>query len=104
VADQPDGDADARISKLFPSIRRGNYHITSPKTEQYNCVAWAVGDSDRWWQPIAYPEWLTYWPPEIPADGSFECFVQMFIQAFGYVHAADGNHESGFTKLALPNP
>ena len=40
------GNSDLEIS--FPSLRIGSYRITSPATPAYNCVAWAVGETERW--------------------------------------------------------
>ena len=38
----------------FPRTTRDNHRTTSPSTNDYNCVAWAAGDSERWWQPTVY--------------------------------------------------
>jgi hypothetical protein len=27
-----------------------NHEVTSPKTIEYNCIAWAANNSTRWWQ------------------------------------------------------
>ncbi|MEG3937913.1 hypothetical protein QT995_07085 [Microcoleus sp. S36b_A3] len=36
----------------WPNLYRTDYQITSPKSQEYNCFAWAAGEEDRWWQPI----------------------------------------------------
>jgi hypothetical protein len=33
------------IEAAFPRLRGGNYQVTSPREDAYNCVAWAVGDT-----------------------------------------------------------
>ncbi|WP_445301065.1 MULTISPECIES: DUF7689 domain-containing protein [unclassified Microcoleus] len=29
-----------------------DYQVTRPKSQEYNCFAWAAEEDDRWWQPI----------------------------------------------------
>jgi hypothetical protein len=51
------------ISKMGPpNLTERNYRITSPPSLEYNCVAWAAGDTDHWWQPGVY------WPTEASGD------------------------------------
>ena len=45
----------------FPRLAPQNHRITSPAGIEYNCVAWAAGDTENWWQPGVY------WPVE-PRD------------------------------------
>jgi len=37
----------------FPRLTAQNHRITSPATQGYNCVAWAAGDVEHWWQAAA---------------------------------------------------
>lgn len=36
------------IERDYPNLVSTNYHITSPDTIDYNCVAWAAEDTQRW--------------------------------------------------------
>ncbi len=47
----------------FPRLTPQNHRITSLAGPDYNCVAWAAGDVEHWWQPGVY--WL---PPDWPHD------------------------------------
>src|SRR5438552_3579991 len=79
----------------FPNLTSENHRITSPATPDYNCVAWAAGDTEHWWQPGVY------WPFEAPAD---ECGIGILQQAFlavGFEDCADGTWEDGYEKVAL---
>ena len=38
----------------FPRSTAHNHQVTSPPSLDYNCVAWSVGDHERWWQPGVY--------------------------------------------------
>lgn len=44
------------IESSFPKLQTAAYHITSPATRDYNCIAWAAGDSRRWWWPEDDPD------------------------------------------------
>lgn len=43
----------------YPNLALTEYTVTSPKSQEYNCFAWAAGDQERWWQPT--PEDQFYW-------------------------------------------
>ena len=34
----------------FPRLTPENHRTTSPAAIDYNCVAWAAGDTKNWWQ------------------------------------------------------
>ena len=61
--------------------------MTSPDTIDYNCVAWAMGETDSWWWPN--PKSESYWPPNAPRQETLEAFIQTFSE-FGYQLCADG--------------
>ncbi|NEO46086.1 MAG: hypothetical protein F6K55_18900 [Moorea sp. SIO4A3] len=48
----------------YPNLVSTNYHITSADTIDYNCVAWAAEDTQRWWWPDPMKE--SYWPVNVP--------------------------------------
>jgi hypothetical protein len=33
------------LEEVFPGLARGGYRITSLRDMDYNCIAWAVGDT-----------------------------------------------------------
>jgi hypothetical protein len=81
-------------SSDFPNLNSDNHRVTSPATPNYNCIAWAAGDTERWWQPGLW------WPiPNASGFGMAElvaCFV-----ALGFEICPDENLESNFEKIAL---
>jgi hypothetical protein len=91
------------IEAHFPGLRDVEWHIRSDRDTRYNCVAFALGDDSRWWQP---PPWnpLTraawYWPPDGPSTGTLDDYVWVFERE-GYERCADGSHEVGYEKIAL---
>jgi len=86
------------IEASFPSLRNSGYSITSPATVEYNCIAWASGDTRAWWWPD--PMNLYYWPPTIPRENTLEAFIKAY-ELLGYGICKDGNYEEGFEKIAI---
>jgi hypothetical protein len=79
----------------FPRLTAQNHRVTSPATQDYNCIAWAAGDTRRWWQPAVF------WPfPVAPTAGDIQTLVQAY-QSLGFAVCADGNLEAGYEKVAL---
>lgn len=39
------------IEKIYSNLTPTSYKITSPDTIDYNCVAWAAEDQEKWWWP-----------------------------------------------------
>jgi hypothetical protein len=46
----------------LPRLTPDNHRPTSPAAIDYNCVAWAAGDTENWWQPGVF------WPAPTPPD------------------------------------
>src|SRR5919205_3864134 len=79
------------IETLFPNLQSEGYRETSPQTATYNCIAWAAGNKDRWWEPvIGY-----YWPLPVPQLGTVEVAVRAF-KAIGYVECDSSELEEGY--------
>lgn len=87
-----------RIENTFPSLKPGNYQITSPATPAYNCIAWAAGMDDRWWWPDN--QYTAYWPDGVPREETLTAFTQAYSLA-GYVPCDTSRYERGFEKIAI---
>jgi len=85
------------ITRLFPNLN-DRFSVTSSQTKIYNCVAWAAGETHRWWWPVDDPRY--YWPHEVARDETVECFVRAF-ETIGYSMCEDREVESGFEKVAI---
>lgn len=81
----------------YPGLRNGHLRITSPATENYNCLAWAGGDDSEKWNPD--PWGLFYWPSEERED-TLDGWIRAFTQ-LGYAKCDDGSLESGFEKVVI---
>jgi hypothetical protein len=84
-------------SKEFPRLTADNHRVTSPATLTYNCIAWAAGDTEHWWQPGKYWE-----PKDWPEDDVSPGALEHAFSALGYQDCAmDARLEPGFEKVAL---
>ncbi|HEU4712680.1 MAG TPA: hypothetical protein VFS76_14000 [Pyrinomonadaceae bacterium] len=94
----------ALLECWFPNLENEVYCAESESDEDYNCIAWAAGDTSTFWWPSADPLdafWPIAWREE-----SKECF----IEAFGHIRQNDNyevcdppdfDFEPGFEKVAL---
>ena len=51
----------AELERIFPALASDGYVVVSPETTADNWIAWAAGESHRWWEPGVY------WPIQ-PGD------------------------------------
>jgi hypothetical protein len=86
------------LERLFPGLRPGCFRIASPESPNYNCAAWAAGETHRCWD--AYPEHGAYWPPGAPPWVSLGNLTAVFA-TLGYKACESAAAESGFEKIAL---
>ena len=79
----------------FPRLTPANHRVTSPATRVYNCVAWAVGEDQRWWEPGKF------WPcPLLGNNFTVDDVIAAFRTA-GYDVCADGVLVAGYEKVAI---
>lgn len=83
----------------FPALSATNHTVTSPPTDDYNCIAWAAGDDDEWWWPIGEPDEV-HWPAGVPRERTIAAFVAAFA-TLGYTPCPDGSAEPGVEKAAI---
>ncbi len=86
------------IEGFFPNLISSNYVITSPATPEYNCIAWAAGDAEKWWEPDSQN--LYCWPPRAPRQYTLEAYVYVY-ELLGFALCDDFVHEEGFEKIVL---
>ena len=82
----------------YPNLALTDYNVTSPKSQEYNCFAWAAGDQDRWCQPT--PEYEFYWVEGVPMEETLSAYIQAY-QTLGYTPCEKETLELGYTKIAL---
>ena len=86
------------MEDCFPQLTFTGYGITSLQTPWYNCIAWAAGDTRKWWWPDPSP--FTYWPPNIPRENTLQRFIEAF-PTLGYEPCGDSDFEPDVEKVAV---
>ena len=86
------------IDSWFPHLKDTGYTITSPATEDYNCIAWAAREDDRWWWPD--PLGTSYWPENASREVTLNAFLAAF-STLGFESCFDSQLEPGFEKIAI---
>src|SRR5437868_15309003 len=87
------------IEDIFPNLLESAYHVTSPVTDQYNCVAWAMGRDDGWWWPLGDSK-KSEWTEGVSRLETIEVFCEAFA-TLGYVKCDRNDIEQGFEKIAV---
>lgn len=82
----------------FPNLSGENHTTTSPSTPDYNCIAWAAEEDDRWWWPV--PAGAVYWPAGAAAVETVDAFIFAF-GTLGYTVSQSRDLEDGLQKVAL---
>lgn len=87
-----------KVARLrFPKLTDENHSITSPSTDNYNCIAWAYEVSNKWMWP-GYPD--CYWPSDVAGVDELRTLIQLYLDA-GYEECDNGQREDGFKKVAI---
>jgi hypothetical protein len=92
------GVEERKAKKWWPNLAHGAYAPTSEYDGDYNCIAWAMRDKRRWWEPSGRT--YHYWPNNATPDYSLEAHIEAF-RTRHYEPCDNGNLEPGFEKLAI---
>src|SRR5437588_9047776 len=87
------------LDEVFPGLAAGGYRVTSPRDRDYNCIAWAAGETHAWWWP-GQDVSKEYWPPGVPREQTRDAFVAAFA-TLGYAVCEGEAPEAGYEKIAL---
>lgn len=86
------------IATYLPGLEIGSYEITSPTTDDYNCIAWALGETHRRWDPLGFlPD---HWPEGLPRNDQLET-IEAALRIEGFERCDDGSLVEGVEKIAL---
>ena len=83
---------------LFPHSARYPFQVTSPEDSNYNCIAWACEDTEKWYWPD--PSNFYYWPEAIDREETIQAFKALF-ESLGYEVCENDEWEDGYQKVAL---
>ena len=84
----------------YKTLQNSQYAETSPRDDNYNCIAWAAGENCRPWWPIPHDTAPYYWPLGEQNDESLDIFIECF-KSLGYEVCDDESFEQGFEKVAI---
>ena len=91
------------LERVLPGLRDSAYSVTSGATERYNCIAWALGETEDWWAPVDLPDF--FWPAGLDRVAGDEVvtldLVTRLFDAYGFERCPDGLPEEGVEKVAL---
>jgi hypothetical protein len=82
----------------FPNLTPENHRVTSDRTEDYNCIAWAAGDDAQWWWPEEDED--VHWPEGVPRIEDLATFAAAFA-TLGYAPCEGDDLEAGMEKVAI---
>jgi hypothetical protein len=81
----------------YPNLTASNHRdIISTPDSKYNCIAWAAGIDNDWWDPATGRTW----PGNAPRDYQVTSLVIVY-ESVGLVPCADGSLEDGIEKIAI---
>ncbi len=86
------------LEAAFPGLSGVGFRVTSPSDVRYNCLAWAVGDTRQWWQPLRLGGY--YWPSGVDRDDSIEAWTAV-LRLHGYRECAAADLEPDVEKVAI---
>jgi hypothetical protein len=79
----------------FPNLRDGSFEMKSDPDEAYNCIAWAAGANDLFWDPDEDHYW-----PIAEREYTVSALISVFAH-LGFEPCDDGEREEGVQKIAL---
>jgi hypothetical protein len=83
------------LEEWCPDLAEWRYVVTSDIDYEYNCIAWAAGDTTQQWWPKH-----GYWPEGVERELTVEAFVGAYA-TLGYAVCDGEDHEPGYEKIAI---
>lgn len=83
------------IDQTFPGSQAG-YALTSPPSDEYNCIAYAAGDTTSWWSYVPGYNW----PAGVKRGDAAEYLIAVF-EDMRYKVCNDAGLETGYEKVAI---
>jgi hypothetical protein len=91
-----------RCSRSFPAVIKFPLERTSEATLDYNCFAYAAGDTRRPWSPMPIRPRGIYWPVEVkPEEEDTIWPIFRAYESLGYELCEDGRWEQELEKIAI---
>ena len=95
---------DPNLRQLCPNITPDQYGPESPESIDYNCIAYAIGRTDVWFQPqssgLPGPPPVYEWANSAPDESELSAYIA-FFESHGFRGCDDGDLEADFQKIAI---
>jgi hypothetical protein len=85
------------IEDIFPNLHSDGYMSYSRVDACYNCIAYAVGDTRRFWDGWGNDPGM-FWPS---TPGNSLCHLIEALLADGFEKCNDASQEPGYEKIAI---
>lgn len=90
---------EEEIQLKWPNLQENqNFHFTSLKRRQYNCVGWAVGENKSL-DMLAFRDIYKLDPTTL--NHTVKGYAEKFNEYYGFEVCDNGNYEVGFEKILL---
>ena len=86
------------IDEELPHLAADGYEVTSNPTDEYNCIAYAAGETGRWWSHVDDADY--YWPEHASSTPSIASLIEVFT-GLGFEVCEETINDPGFRKIAL---
>lgn len=90
----------SELEAHFPNLQATGYTVTSPKARVPNCVGWALGEENHYWDPGMVGVKGYYWHPSVPREDSLSAWTQLF-EIHGYRVSESADFVLGVEKVAI---
>jgi len=88
-----------QLPHLVDALYGTDYTIESCSTDDYNCLAWAMGDCSQPWSPSLQGGY--YWPPDLVVGLPVVEVVAELFRRDGYAECGDSGLVAGAEKVAI---
>ena len=88
------------IEEIFPALAKGGFQVTSPVDKRYNCIAYAAGDTAKWWWPFPENVAEVYWPAGVQRAETLAAFRDA-LATVGFTECSTDDLEPHVEKIAL---
>jgi hypothetical protein len=93
------------VRRIFPNLADESFVVSSPEDSDYNCIAWAIGDEEAFWDPTQVTMagkvmGGIYWPSGVALTNELPTFIEVFSRQ-GFEECGNGHLEGNLEKIAL---
>lgn len=85
------------LTRIFPNLWGGGYAVIGPPSDQYNCIAYAAGDTSQHWEDDN-PN--SYWHPDAKR-GTTTADLAVLFRKLGFKKCGGPRLEPKYQKVAL---